>query len=84
MIRGEVQGVGYRDWAQRNAVALALKGYVRNRRDGSVELVLSGPDEQVARMLELCRKGPRLAIVSDIETALSDWIGDGFQVLPTA
>jgi acylphosphatase len=83
MIRGQVQGVGYRDWAQRNAVAMGLRGYVRNRRDGSVELVLCGPDEQVGCMLELCRKGPRLALVSSVETATSDWTGDSFQVLST-
>ena len=55
-IRGLVQGVGYRDWARRQALAIGLKGYVRNRRDGSVELVLCGSEESVETMLNLCRR----------------------------
>jgi acylphosphatase len=82
-IRGRVQGVGYRDWVERQAIGIGLRGYVRNRRDGSVELVLSGSDQQVESMLALCKQGPRLAAVSDIEVASDDWAGEGFQVLPT-
>ena len=82
-IRGLVQGVGYRDWAQRQAIALGLKGFVRNRRDGSVELLVSGSGEMVDRMIDLCRQGPRLAMVSDIDLADDGWRGEDFQVLPT-
>ncbi|HEY7766005.1 MAG TPA: acylphosphatase [Aestuariivirgaceae bacterium] len=82
-IRGRVQGVGYRDWAERQAKALGLSGYVRNKRDGSVELVLSGAKERVERMLSLCREGPRLAQVADMDVAVSTWSGSGFEVLPT-
>lgn len=82
-IRGRVQGVGYREWAERHAKALGLSGYVRNRRDGSVELVLSGSRQNVERMLALCREGPRLAQVTQVDVAASMWSGDGFEVLPT-
>lgn len=83
IIQGRVQGVGYRDWADRQARALGLCGYVRNRRDGSVELVVAGSIENVERMLNLCRQGPRLAEVQDIEIANSSWTGTGFEILPT-
>lgn len=82
-IRGRVQGVGYRDWAERQAIEIGLRGYVRNRRDGSVELVLSGSDRQVESMLHLCKQGPRSAIVKDIEIVSDGWTGPDFQVLPT-
>jgi acylphosphatase len=82
-IRGLVQGVGYRDWARRQALAIGLKGYVRNRRDGSVELVLCGSEESVETMLNLCRRGPRLAEVRDIELASAAWAGEDFDVLRT-
>jgi acylphosphatase len=82
-IRGRVQGVGYRDWAERQARGLGLSGFVRNRRDGSVELVLSGSVEKVEHMLALCRQGPRLAHVTHVDASAAAWSGDGFEVLPT-
>ena len=83
IIQGRVQGVGYRDWADRQARGLGLSGYVRNRRDGNVELVVAGSIENVERMLSLCRQGPRLAEVQEIEIANSFWTGTGFEILPT-
>ena len=83
IIHGRVQGVGYRDWAERQAHALGLNGYVRNRRDGSVELVLAGSAERIDQMLDSCRDGPRLAQVQDIEASDISWAGSGFEVLPT-
>ncbi len=58
MIRGRVQGVGYRAWAEVTALELGVEGWVRNRRDGSVEAVLAGSEEVVLTMIELCRDGP--------------------------
>lgn len=84
IIRGCVQGVGYRMWAERTACLLALRGTVRNRFDTSVELVLAGPKDRVDRMLELCRAGPRSAKVDAVETSDVEWEGKGFTVLPTA
>jgi len=89
-IRGRVQGVGYRAWVEHQATALELEGWVRNRRDGSVEALLAGPDKIVADMIELCRRGPAYARVEAVqdEIANSDALnlrpaGEGFSVLPT-
>lgn len=83
-ISGRVQGVAYRAWAERQASLLFLSGWVRNRRDGSVEAVLSGPEEAVRDMIERCRRGPPLArvaaITEQVETAAPD---SGFRQLPT-
>ena len=57
-IRGRVQGVGYRAWVEYQAMASGLEGWVRNRRDGSVEALFAGPDRAVADMVALCRHGP--------------------------
>jgi acylphosphatase len=67
-IRGRVQGVGYRMWTEREARALGLKGWVRNEPDGSVTALVGGPDEAVARILELFRSGPRSAAVTGVTT----------------
>jgi acylphosphatase len=66
IIRGRVQGVSYRAWTKDQAEGLGLSGTVRNRSDGSVEALFSGPAEVVERMLALCRKGPLLARVDDV------------------
>lgn len=66
IIRGRVQGVSYRAWTKEKAQGLGLSGHVRNRSDGSVEAVFSGPAEAVERMLVLCRKGPLLSRVDDV------------------
>ena len=62
-IRGRVQGVGYRAWTADEARRRGLEGWVRNRRDGSVEAVLSGADDVIAEMLAACRRGPSSARV---------------------
>jgi acylphosphatase len=64
---GRVQGVWFRGWALDEARSLGLDGWVRNRRDGSVEMLLSGPDEAMARMIERCREGPSAARVERID-----------------
>jgi len=56
-ITGRVQGVGYRAWALQAASRLNLRGWVRNRTDGSVEALVIGEDDAVARMIEACREG---------------------------
>ena len=52
VIRGRVQGVGYRAWVEERATRLDLQGWVRNRRDGSVEAVFAGPESVVREMIE--------------------------------
>lgn len=66
-IHGKVQGVWYRAWTSEEASDLGLSGWVRNRRDGTVEAVFAGSSADVARMLELCRSGPPLAQVDGID-----------------
>ena len=89
-IRGRVQGVGYRAWIEHHAAASRLEGWVRNRRDGSVEAVLSGPAEIVANMVALCRRGPPSARVETVTEEPADAgelglrrAGEGFSVLRT-
>jgi acylphosphatase len=84
-IEGDVQGVGYRYWTERVAGELSLTGWVRNRRDGSVEALLAGSADDVAQMLERCKDGPRAARVTRVEVVEEG--GDapeGFDVLPSA
>lgn len=85
VISGRVQGVWYRGWTVREASAAGLDGWVRNRSDGTVEAVFSGPAGQVDAMIEACRKGPPAAQVSGIESFDdADPPGQsGFQQRPT-
>lgn len=84
VVRGRVQGVGYRAWANDAALARGLRGWVRNRRDGSVEALLIGDREQIADMIEACRRGPTLARVDAIErNAAEDDESTQFRQLPT-
>jgi acylphosphatase len=71
IVRGRVQGIGYRAWAASEAIRHGLEGWVRNRRDGSVEAVIAGPPDVVAAMIEATRRGPWLARVTGVE------VGDG-------
>jgi len=90
-IRGRVQGVGYRAFVEREALAAGLEGWVRNCSDGSVEAVFSGPAEIVAKMIETCRRGPFSARVDALDDRPADAAemrprraGERFSVLPTA
>ena len=90
MISGRVQGVGYRAWVESEATARGLEGWVRNRRDGSVEAVFSGPEDVVAEMIAACRRGPRSARVDKVQDdgGTSDLLnqrgaGERFAFLPT-
>ena len=67
VIRGRVQGVGYRAWAEYVALKHDLEGWVRNRRDGSVEAVFAGPAHAVAAVIAACRSGPPGAWVEAID-----------------
>jgi acylphosphatase len=67
VIRGRVQGVGYRAWTEYTAEGKELEGWVRNRRDGSVEAVFAGEAQIVREMIDLCRQGPPGSRVDAIE-----------------
>lgn len=65
-ISGRVQGVGYRVWATRVAAGLGLRGWVRNRSDGTVEMLVTGADDAVAAMIEAAHQGPPAAGVNEV------------------
>ncbi len=90
ILRGRVQGVGFRMWVEHHASLHGLAGWVRNRRDGSVEAVFAGPASGVERMIETCRSGAPGSRVETVDVseagpeALSErYQGERFSVLPT-
>lgn len=68
IVKGRVQGVGYRWWAIGQARRLGLDGWVRNRADGSVELLAIGVEAALEALAAACRRGPQAAAVSSVET----------------
>jgi acylphosphatase len=66
IVTGRVQGVGYRAWVEQEAETRRLFGWVRNRRDGSVEALFSGEAMVVDAMTKACRSGPRMAVVEKV------------------
>lgn len=71
-IEGRVQGVWYRGWTVSEAASRALGGWVRNRRDGSVEALFSGPKATVNQMLDACWQGPPAARVTAVHPRPAD------------
>ena len=67
LVRGRVQGVGFRAWTEVAALERGLRGWVRNRRDGAVEALFSGEEGAVLAMVEDCRSGPPGARVDFID-----------------
>jgi acylphosphatase len=91
VIRGRVQGIGFRAWTEYTALERGLQGWVRNRRDGAVEALFAGTPDAVAAMIAVCNEGPRGARVDAIDqrdgTAAEFALrrrGELFSVLPTA
>ena len=83
-ITGRVQGVGYRFWATRMAARLGLRGWVRNRADGTVEALVTGAPQEVAAMIEACRQGPAGAWVAEVTASRDEDDGSvGFVALPS-
>jgi acylphosphatase len=85
IVHGRVQGVWYRGWTVDTARALGIDGWVRNRRDGSVEIVAQGPEEAISLFIERCHQGPAAARVDRIEIEETDEaVPTGFGQRPTA
>ena len=89
-VTGRVQGVGYRAWVDHQAKNHNLEGWVRNRRDGSVEALFAGPADIVSDMVARCRRGPSSARVDSVQDGEADpdalqmrRPGQRFAVLPT-
>ncbi|CCD85197.1 putative Acylphosphatase [Bradyrhizobium sp. ORS 285] len=90
MVRGRVQGVGYRAWVEDQAILNGVEGWVRNRADRSVEAVFAGSADDVAVMVAACRHGPPAARVDGVTDtpATVDQLAlrrpaEEFSVLPT-
>jgi acylphosphatase len=82
IVRGLVQGVGFRVSVARRARERDLAGWVRNRPDGSVEAVFEGERAAVEALVRFCREGPRGALVSEVETVDEEPEGvGGFEIL---
>lgn len=91
IVRGRVQGIGYRAWTEYTALEKGLAGWVRNRHDRTVEAVFAGTPEMVAEMVEACRRGPpgaRVDALYDLEAGeellTQRRAGELFSVLATA
>lgn len=89
-VHGRVQGVGFRAFVEHEALKRDLAGWVRNRRDGSVEALFSGEETVVADMIEACRRGPsgsRVDALHQRDGDAADFAvggsAEGFLVLPT-
>jgi len=68
IIKGRVQGVGFRYFTYNNALLYKVKGYVKNLTDGSVEVLAIGEDDTISEFIKVLKKGPSLSKVNDIIT----------------
>ena len=83
LISGRVQGVGYRYEMMDAASALGVSGWVRNRRDGSVEAIVAGEEAAVTKIIAWARRGPRSAVVTEVKVTEATGTYAGFEMLPT-
>ena len=91
IVQGRVQGVGFRAFVEGEAARRGIEGWVRNRRDGTVEAVFAGEPSVVADMIEACRRGPpgaRVDVLHQREGSVDELAlrgpGKAFSFLPTA
>lgn len=82
LVSGFVQGVGYRFTARGQADLLGLDGWVRNRRDGRVELLAEGEERDLRELVRWCHLGPSGSRVTDVEEEWLPWTGEfqGFEI----
>ena len=81
VVHGHVQGVFFRDSCRREADARGVAGWITNRRDGAVEAVFEGDRDDVAALVEFCRRGPRGADVRSVDESSEEPEGlSGFDV----
>ena len=81
VVRGNVQGVFFRDSTEKEAGSRGVRGWVRNRDDGAVEAVFEGNPDGVEALVEFCRSGPSRADVEDVDVSEEEPEGlDSFEV----
>lgn len=86
VLEGKVQKVGLRHWIKQKAVTFEVHGWVRNRTNGSVEVLFFGPEEDVNEMVKLCYKGPSFAHIRKVKEfpqAETSNLPPEFMILPT-
>jgi len=71
VVIGKVQGVFFRAFAKQNAGKLGLRGFTRNRSDGTLEIMVQGDEENIKKLAKLCKMGPLMAKVDDLKI---EWI----------
>jgi len=85
-IGGRVQGVGFRAFVQEEAMRLDLRGWVRNRRDGSVEALIVGESAKIDALTAALRRGPpgaRIQGIDAVEVTPVELVGEDFDIRPT-
>jgi acylphosphatase len=75
-LAGTVQGVGFRYWAVRSAAAFGVGGYVRNLPNGTVEVVVEGPEEEVEEYTNLLKNGPPYGRVRHVDVVTEEPRGE--------
>lgn len=76
IIKGRVQGVWFRESTRREALALGVFGWVRNRPDRTVEILAEGPEAQVKELVSWCNQGPPVARVDNVYETMEKWKGE--------
>lgn len=66
VISGKVQGIFFRQFIKQNATDLKLNGFVENKADGTVKVVIEGEEKDLQKLIELCKIGPKLSKINDI------------------
>ena len=83
-IAGHVQGIGFRAAMYREAVRLDVTGWVRNRKDGTVEAVIQGPEKSILQMVAWARRGPAGGRIEQVVVSSVDGIFPDFELLSSA
>ncbi len=83
IIEGRVQGIWFRDSTMQEALGLGVRGWVKNRMDGGVEVLAEGPEKQVGQLVAWCHHGPSRARVTKVYETTEDWQGefDSFDII---
>lgn len=76
IVEGRVQGVWYRDSTRQKAQELGLKGWVKNRNDGNVEILAEGIDHKISELKNWCYDGPPYAVVTGIKEFIEEYKGE--------